>query len=89
MKLIYVLGAMVVLLAFLEITHDVIEKKKEMEAISAYKVYLEQAKAAARVGNQPPEPEMVSLPTGYNIMINGDFIELHYSGAIVIKERWR
>ena len=88
MRLIYVFAALIVLLAFLEITNDAFEKKREIEALGTFKVYLEQARTAARVGNQPPEPEKVSLPTGYNIMINGDFVELHYSGVIVTKERW-
>ena len=44
-KLIYVLVALVVLLAYLGITNKVIEDKRHLEAMGAFKGYVEQARA--------------------------------------------
>jgi hypothetical protein len=89
MRLIYVIAALVVLLAFLEVADKTIEGKKEMEAMGAYKSYLAQARAAARIGNAPPDPSVVVLPEGYTIIINGSDVELRDPSGIVAREEWK
>jgi type II secretory pathway pseudopilin PulG len=87
MKLIYAIAALVVLLAFLETADTVVENKKEMEAIGAFKAYIDTARAAGITGNQPPDIR-VSLPEGYRIAVAGDFVELLGEEGVIIRERW-
>jgi hypothetical protein len=88
-KLIYVLAALVVLLAYLEITNKVIEDKRHLEAMGAFKGYVGQARAAGITGNEPPDPSVVALPDGYTILIVDDYVVLKESGEEVARERWR
>lgn len=88
-KLIYILAALVVLLAYLEITSDVVEDKRYMEAASAFKAYMEQARAAGMTGNEPPDTGGVALPDGYAILIVDDYVVLMDDGDEVARERWR
>jgi type II secretory pathway pseudopilin PulG len=89
MRLIYVIAALVVLLAFLELADKTLEEKREIEAMGAYKSYLEQARAAGRIGSTPPDPSKVALPEGYAIAVNGSYAELRGLQGVVARDRWR
>jgi hypothetical protein len=89
MRLIYVIAALVVLLAFLELADKTLEGKREIEAMGAYKSYLEQARAAGRIGSTPPDPPKVALPEGYAVVVSGPYVELKSPKGVVARERWR
>jgi hypothetical protein len=89
MRLIYIIAALIVLLAFLEVVDKTLEGKKGLEAMGAYKSYLVQARAAGRIGSPPPDPSNMALPEGYTIAISGSYVELKGPRGVVARDRWR
>lgn len=62
---------------------------QEEQALADYTSYLTKARQVTDAGQEPPSPQDVPLPRGYDMTLSGDWVVLEKGGKVIRKERYR